>query len=322
MTIKNCIIMKTIITSIFLITLFFQASQAQVNVQDTVRHVPIIAYWDQGDTFKFKVIKKNTDSVDHKLVKHEERAYIAQFIVLDSLEDGYRIEWKIIENLNPEKKDIPEDLLLDAMALNNSQIIFKTDTLGRFLEIENHKVIGEFSIKYFKSLLKNSPNQNDIELILEKYTKMFESKSGVENFILPEIPLLCSLYGGVYDTKDTIYSEVELPNPLSNHLLVSKSEFYNDYIDEKFVSFYNNYYADQNSYIEMVKSIYNDDDILTEEINKIQPIIIFTNYFSYHLPYGIPADFFAGRLIKIIDEKGILNIKETTIDVEMLYDED
>lgn len=58
MTIKNCIIMKTIITSIFLITLFFQASQAQVNVQDTVRHVPIIAYWDQGDTFKFKVIKK------------------------------------------------------------------------------------------------------------------------------------------------------------------------------------------------------------------------------------------------------------------------
>lgn len=180
------------------------------------------------------------------------------------------------------------------MALNNSQIIFKTDTLGRFLEIENHKVIGEFSIKYFKSLLKNSPNQNDNELILEKYTKMFESKSGVENFILPEIPLLCSLYGGVYDTKDTIYSEVELPNPLSNHLLVSKSEFYNDYIDEKFVSFYNNYYADQNSYIEMVKSIYNDDDILTEEINKIQPIIIFTNYFSYHLPYGIPADFFAG----------------------------
>lgn len=314
--------MKTILTYLFLITLFFQTSQAQDKLQDTLHRVPIIAYWDQGDTFKFKVTKTNTDSIDHKLIQHEERAYIAQFIVLDSLEDGFRIEWKIIENLNPEKKDIPEDLLLDALALNSFQIIFKTDTLGRFLEIENHKVISEFAIKYFKSFLKNSSNQNNNEIILEKYAKIFESKSGVENFILPEIPLLCTLYGGIYDTKDTIHSEVKLPNPLSNHLLISKSEFYNDYNDEKFVSFYHNYYADQNSYIEMVKSIYDDDEVLKKEINKIQPVILFTNYFSYHLPYGIPADFFTGRLIKIIDEKSILNIKETTLDIEMLYDED
>lgn len=211
---------KKIITLLVLF-LFFNIN-AQTDIDTT--KVPFVAYWSIGDSYDFRITKIKTRWKNDVLSKKDSSQYIANFKVLDSTATSYTISWtytdKIISSLSKTiKEKYGSQQNLDSIISKNmlTNIIYTTDELGEFIEVENWQQISDLMSGLFTqikaTLKKNKPeNYDKVEQVLNPLIEAYSSKSGIEQLVLSELQYLHYPFGLEYDISEPIEYEQEFPN--------------------------------------------------------------------------------------------------------------
>lgn len=197
--------------------------------------VPFIADWAKGDCYKFKITEIKEEWFDGILERRDSFSYMVNFEVLDSSDDYYRIKWSHKNNL--KKINIAPDLEEAFSTDYKMDVIYKTDNLGEFIEIENWIEILARMQYYFEDAIDKTfteDEQNRKEEMIQRMQpilEVYETKEGIEQLAYNEIFLLHYPLGGEYSMSEPLIYEVELDNLLGGDPLRGDVKLYVDSVN-------------------------------------------------------------------------------------------
>lgn len=201
-------------------------------VTDSLETVPFVAYWAVGDVYKFDVKKIDIRTKNGEETKNDTSSYIGVFEVIDSTETAYRIKWSFTGS-SPLMGDFDPEMMA---ALNDAEVyevIYTTDELGTFNEIENLKEIQRSVGKVVDALMADSFEEmtDSVKTILEPLLRNMGSPAFIESNLLSEIKLIHYPYGVEYVENDTITYEELLPAPFGGKGIKSVTSLFIDSLD-------------------------------------------------------------------------------------------
>lgn len=214
-----------IITFLTYITCFGQV--------DTTK-IPMVAYWQKGDSYNFQITKMNQQWKAGNLTKNDSSAYICNFLVIDSSSSGYKIKWSFKTEL--ATYNLPEELMVRLSKYNMTEVIYTTNEVGTFVGIENWKEISTTMKSMFKEMNDYMvvEQKMDAEIwakIMKPMTEVYESKEGIETLVFMELQYFHFLFGIEYSTQETLVYEEQLPNLLSGEPMRGDAKIYVESVD-------------------------------------------------------------------------------------------
>lgn len=190
--------------------------------------LPFVAYWSVGDTYDFKVTKIKRKWLNGRLTEHDSVSYISQFKVLDSTDTGYRISWTYKEG--DGHKILPSFMKEKSPQFQLSEVIYKTDALGSFLEIENLDSITSAFRSLFTKFITTNKNPS-IEKIIRATLPIYTYQEGIELKIFNELHLIHFPFGLSYSVTKPIYYDDVLPNLAGGNPIRAKGKIYFERVD-------------------------------------------------------------------------------------------
>lgn len=213
--------MKQFIQFSFLLT-FPILSYAQTD------SISLVAYWWKGDTRSFKVSKSKIQHKDNKLVKDERTSHTSMVTVLDSLNDSYLLEWKCESNILTGKP-LPKELGKIAEKHQYLTVKYKTDDTGIFEGIANIEEVTAMIQDVFKVIADNM--EPDKAEVFNSLKKIYDSPEAISGILTKELQLIHWPMGGIYNTKDTLEYDEQLPNFLGGDPIKAKGKIMIDSVN-------------------------------------------------------------------------------------------
>ena len=199
---------------IILLITFAYASGFALEIDNTI---PLYANWHIGDKFKFKVTKIKQLYQGEQLVRNDTSSYITNFLVSDSTENEYTVNWKYQTSLS--NYNIPESLSEKFAKYKFTEVVYKTGSSGEFLGIENWKEISEMMTGLFSDLIdymadndKPGMDKESLKKSLQPLSQIYSTRQGLELLVFKELQVFHYPYGLSYLEADTIAYEEQLPN--------------------------------------------------------------------------------------------------------------
>lgn len=323
--------MNKVLTLIFF-TLFISTGFSQT---DSTK-IAFVAYWWVGDSYDFKVTKKEQNWRDDKLIKNDSSQYIANFKVLDSTETSYKIQWTYKNTLVSNIQNKIAKIFNDTKKVNQiiskyniTKVIYTTNEYGEFVDIENWKEISDFTKEFMNELersfeTKYPEKQKMLKELLTPLTKFYSSKEGVVQNAIYELLYFHFPFGTEYDTKEALECEQELPNVLGGDpikgtatLTIDEIDFSDDYCVLKEEVSINEEDAKRVT-TKMMKKM----GLVDKEAEKLLKSATFDikdlNYYQYYYYPGVPHRIYGCRRTFVeVDKTKTENISELII--EMIY---
>ncbi|WP_020530523.1 hypothetical protein [Flexithrix dorotheae] len=176
-------------SAILILILFNFTKPLAANPVDQV--IPIVAFWEKGDYHYYEITKTNT-SINNGIANlNGEISYLASFMVVESDDFGYTIQWQI-EGLKNEGQTFTsskegENILTRFIGIN---IIYRTSPTGEIIEFLNRKEVEEKLEDSFSDFHKQTASE------------FFNTQKPLPVF--DEIKLLHSLFGRQYQANKVI----------------------------------------------------------------------------------------------------------------------
>jgi hypothetical protein len=263
--------------------------------------IPIIAYWENGASYSFKVKKLKEKWEEDKITNTENTSYIANLKVLDSTETSYKLEWGF------KKDDSSEGGSPVSLYDLFPNIIYTTDENGSFNEIENWKEISEILEGYYQSLMKNSKAEFTKE-IQDNMNELFQgihSKQGIEQIIMKELQILHFPYGHLFENGAPIEYQEELANFFGGDPISASGKISFQFLDEEtdrcLIKQQLNIPTEETN--KLMKGIMEklklNDNELEEAMKTWHYIFNDDNSFEMHLDTGVPIQFKSLRTINL-----------------------
>ncbi|TXF87129.1 hypothetical protein FUA23_18730 [Neolewinella aurantiaca] len=270
--------------------------------------VEFVAYWEVGDEYRYKVEKHDIRYRGEETTKDDTTRYTALFTVLDSTATSYRISWKFEDyELTGEGEELMEAVLANpseelASALQFEEVIFTTDELGTFQQIENvDEIIRTLDVFIEQATASITKEYVDQPEVLEKVKQALEvtytamrTQAYLENTMFVEIAHLLNPMGAAFSPTDTLYYDDRFPNNFGGPEIKAEGRYYFDTLDVQ------NDYCHLKNYVEldpddtqrMLKDYFAkiglDDGKILDVLNDSTYDIWENNdYFYYYYP-GIP----------------------------------
>ena len=186
--------------------------------QDTI---PMIAYWDNGQTHNFKVTKITTLKDDNGFaVTQDTLSYIANFEVIDSIGNQYTVKWSYEYDKN---KLTHPNIRFDPFLANydNVEVIYTTDEFGILQDIQNWQSISHSMKTRYDNVIDILVDESDEtrEQILERSNaiqEMYENPEMLLFSVFKELIIFHYLFGFQFTIGEVIEYQDELPNPLGS----------------------------------------------------------------------------------------------------------
>ncbi|MGB1206076.1 MAG: hypothetical protein ACPG5B_10540 [Chitinophagales bacterium] len=296
---------------------------------DTTK-VAFVAYWSVGDSYDFKVTKIRQDWKEGELTKDEERAYVANFTVVDATDTSYTVNWSYENNLG-STYNIPEELLEKFTKYKKTDIQYKTSEFGELLEILNWEEVGENMNSMFDDILEslggnNKAKRKSIEQSMQPIKQIYSSKQGIEQLLLKELQYFHFPMGLEYDVTEPILYEELLPNMFGGKPIKANTKMYFENVDfeEYFCTLKQEMTLDPNDTREMLKQVFKKMKLNKKGMKKALKKAVFeikdNNTYEYYYSPGIPHKIETIRetVMDIAKEKG-RRIDKTVI--ELIYNE-
>lgn len=259
--------------------------------------VAFVAYWSKGDSYDFKITKINKQWEEEKISNQDSTTYFANFTVIDSTANEYKINWKYKANFTNLPLQIGE-------LLNNNNIIldfkYKTNELGEFLEVENWEEISDlmeakFNLAMTTQLMKN-PKMDTAKFqnAIQPFMNVFTSKEGIEMFILKELQYFHFPLGVEFNPKESLIYEEEFSNLLNGDPLRGNGKISFEAVDyeNSFCIFNQNVKINSEDAKEMIIQLFDQMGVKKGEfMDKFKSSkfdITDNNYFEYFYSPGIP----------------------------------
>ncbi len=231
----------------FLLTVFLPlllTAQTDSLMADTTTYVPFVAYWAKGDTLRYEVEKWDLQFEQDSLTKSDTTRYTAIFVVLDSTETSYLVNWHFEEYqnsaatqalLNETFREASEQL----GSLEFEEIRFSTDEVGSFQQIENLEEIQAILEVYLEDLRKsalaatgNDPERHQkTKKALDLTFSMLRSRQYIESNMFVELIHLLHPMGSQFPAFDTLTYTENYPNNLGEGYVEGNGIYYFDTLD-------------------------------------------------------------------------------------------
>ncbi|MCA0445770.1 MAG: hypothetical protein LCH54_06040 [Bacteroidetes bacterium] len=196
---------------LFLFLTISSISNAQINHSDST--VQIIAYWVKGDSDTYSISHEKFKVKDGDTSKTEIISYDAVLSIIDSTDEGYTCSWKTINLRTENVNDLLNKILKQS---ENITLIFKTNTLGSFLEVSNWEEIRNEINKAFDEINKQFENNPEstklVTPMIEKFRQIYGTKEGIETYAIEEVKIMLSFYGYKYKLGEEFADSIKIPN--------------------------------------------------------------------------------------------------------------
>ncbi len=196
--------------------------------------VPFVSYWSIGDRYDFQVTKVKQQWKNGQLVKNDSSSYITNFRIIDSTENSYKISWSYKINLN--EFNLTKKLYDLFSNYQLTELIYVTDELGEFVEIENWKEVSELMIGLIDQISnslseKESENQVDVKQVMQPFYDIYASKDGIEQLVFKELHYFHFPFGLEYSVTEPIEYKEQLPNILGGDPIRGDAKLYFETVD-------------------------------------------------------------------------------------------
>lgn len=197
--------------------------------------IAFIAYWSKGDRYDFKVSKIQSTWENDILTKKDSSQYIANFEVLDSTSESYKIQWTYKNNMVSTFQEKAREYYQDKDAVNHimskydtSKIIYETNELGEFIQILNWQqlssVMKELLDEMEKSLAIKTPEKaKQLKQAMAPLIQIYSSKEGIEQIAMKELQYFHFPFGVEYDITTPIEYEQELPSMIGGNPIIGNA---------------------------------------------------------------------------------------------------
>lgn len=217
------------------ILLFITFSLTAFSQTDSTK-IGFVAYWSKGDSYDFIVSKVEKKWKKGELEKNDSSRYMANFLVIDSTENSYTIQWTMkdfwknnTENNVLEYFENSSELISILLEHDFTKIIYETDELGELKEVLNWKEItdglNKIFEKVFDKLKSSSPSEkeDDIRENLKRLFANLSSKEAILSHFYPELTIFHFPMSYEFETDKPIEFEQEFPNGFSDELFIGDS---------------------------------------------------------------------------------------------------
>jgi hypothetical protein len=322
--------MKQILFSTLFIVLsfLFSFSTSIAQTQEDTTKIDFVSYWAKGDVYDFKVTKIKKKWSQDQLTTNDSSQYIARFEVLDSTATSYTIKWTYTTDLM-EGYAVSEKLAKKLSKYNETEVIYKTDELGAFVEIKNWKELSSRMTEAFEELIKSEKEDNKrkkLEMRLTPLMTAYQSKEGIEQVMFKELQSFHLPLGAQFDvTKPMIYEE-NIPNLVTGGSIKGEGEIVFTEVDRAvgYCIFTQKLKLNPEDakamVIAMFKKMKLPEEEYAKEIEKATMSINDDNRYEYFYYPGLPSDIITIRevVLELKNEK-MRQIEKTRI--EMIFED-
>lgn len=208
---------KTIALLLFLCT--FSVAKSQISPADST--VQFVSYWINNDTITYHFTQDKYKINARDTLQRETQSYDVHITVLDSTDKGYKLKWTYqnfnINTQNPFLKKL-------SGLTNNMSIIYSTNELGVFNQIENTEEVQHYidvALDTLRSSFSTIPNINQL---LTNVRGMFDTREKMEAYCIEEIKMFHYPYGTKFKQNEVVTADDELPNVWGGDPLKAKLE--------------------------------------------------------------------------------------------------
>ncbi|RKQ42942.1 hypothetical protein BXY85_3560 [Roseivirga pacifica] len=201
--------MKKLCLLLFLLII----SKANYAQTDTL-YIPFIAYWETGDIYEFEATKIKRQWDGEILTKNDSITYNCILKVLEETDSSYLMSWKFDSPFLGEL-GLPMKLMGSIKGFFETEVIYKTNELGEFLEVINLEEIRSKTNNLIDSLIGDDIEKSDGALsanTVQQIKAMLTSDQMIQGLVLKEIQFIHMPFGYEYALNETIFYEEQLPN--------------------------------------------------------------------------------------------------------------
>lgn len=219
-------------------------AQQDTAAVDTATLVPFIANWEVGDSLRFAVSEIEVKYVGDSTVTNDTVRYEADFLVVDSTEAGYLINWEKEENFNSFTKDFLAQIgmdMIDALEdMGEGVPQFRTTPYGQYMGIANAGEIKQLLDLIMEPMVDymlesgelgvqlDSPQEIELRKLMDARLAELMQPASLQQEFLPVIPSLLFPMGAQYYLYDTIRRPVEVPSAIPGETITQHWEMYFD----------------------------------------------------------------------------------------------
>ncbi len=266
--------------------------------QEDTNKVAFVGYWNVGDSYSFKVSKIDKSWEDGNLKDERETSYIARFVVIDSTEKSYTIQWSY-ENTILNRFSFVEDVNHILEKYKDISIVYKTDELGVLQSIVNGKEVSNQMVAMLdevESFLNSSDNANHriTKTVIPPLKEVYGSQSGIEQLVMKELQYFHYPMGVEFDITETYSYPDKVPSAFGGRPIAATGtiEFNTISREDNFCTFTYKLALDPDDTKEMIKQVFKKMGISGKDAKKLLEKSIIeindTNEYAYYYYPGIP----------------------------------
>lgn len=260
--------------------------------------IPYYADWSLGDSYDFKITKIKQLWKDSKLVSNDSVQFLSNFCVIDSCDSTYTIKWSLKKNI-VDTYEVPEKIMQENSEFKTPVVIYKTNNIGQFLDIENWDSLGTIMNMMLNetvnSIAANSNTDSDTLFgKMKSLIPILKSKEGIEKLVFNELILFHYPFGAILSTKKPIRYKDTFPNMLGGKPMPCKVKISVESVDfdsSRCLFLHevtlNPKYA-KNFLIDVLKSFGMDNEYLKSSLKNLKYNLTDYDRFDYYFYPGIP----------------------------------
>lgn len=187
-------------------------SEASAQIDPTDSSAQCIAYWSKGDKMTYSVTSTKLKLKGTDTTTTESGSYMVDITVLDSTAKSYTVAWAYRDYKFGSNNVITQKL---ADMYRNMNIKMKTDEMGALTEVINWKELRDETNRYYKTLMKEMKELNELpgfKVMMDKMMKTFSSKEAIESLAVADIQQFHSFYGAAYKLNEELTGRIKVPN--------------------------------------------------------------------------------------------------------------
>jgi hypothetical protein len=239
--------MQTSLFSFFLLFPLIVFSQTDTIALDSNFQVEFVAYWAIGDEYRYEVEKHDIRYKGEERTKDDTTRYTALLTVLDSTATSYRLSWKFeTYEMPPNLSEQVEEMIAEpstemAAAMRFDEIVFTTDELGTFQQIENIeeivKVVDLFIDQAKTGIAGEYADDPDglkrVEKALDVTYNAMRGRSFIETSMFVELVHLLNPMGAAFSPRDTTFYDDVFPNNFGGPGIKANGRYYFETVNVK-----------------------------------------------------------------------------------------
>lgn len=244
------------ILPVILLLIVGSSAFAQINMEDST--VQVITYWDKGEQQNYtisteKIKIQGTDTISREFV-----SYDVEITVLDETEDSYAIQWlyKNVETSNTEP------IIQKVLGVSeDTKVIFKTNELGEFIEVENWEEIRDHIQKGMDIVKEEFKSIPELDVLFQETEARYSSKEAIEAGAIQEIQQYHTFHGAAYQLGEVYEAQLKVPNLLGSEPLDADIFVYLDEID-----------LENNTFILWTEQVVNQEQLINTTLDFVKKV--------------------------------------------------